>query len=93
MASTINGNAGAGANGAIVTATLLDSRGAILGTPQQTVVGANGAYSFSGLVAGTYLLKIAPPQPNPSGAVAPLLQTQVITQPLITVDGSSTYAI
>ncbi len=102
--STINGSAGASANGAIVTAVPVDSRGALLVTngvpvlPTQNIVGSGGGnssglYSLTNLAKGNYVIKIAPPQPNPSGAVAPWPQTQVLTTPYISVDGSSTYAV
>ena len=91
--STINGSAGAAANGAIVTAVPVDIRGAITGTPQQAVVSSTGTYSFSGLTVGYYLLKIAPPQPNPSSAAAPENPVQVMTQAQLYVDGSTTYAV
>ena len=97
MGSTITGNAGASANGQIVTLVPVDSRGALLVTngvpsvPQQNIVGTNGGnasgvYSFSGLAAGYYNLSIAS-----SGSSAPWPITQVLTQNNIYVDGSSTY--
>lgn len=90
--STINGNAGAAASGALVYAQQVDSRGALLGVPQPAVVGATGAYTFSGLAAGTYNIDVVP-QPNSPNAVAPLIRTATLTVPNITVDGSSTYNI
>lgn len=97
--STINGNAGASASGAIVTAVPVDIRGALLTAngvpvlPQQAVVSSTGAYSFALLNAGYYLLKIAPQQSNPSGASAPANPVQPMTQAQLYVDGVSTYAI
>jgi len=103
--STINGNAGATNSGAIVYATPVDNRGgAISGAPtginptskapaQPAVVSAIGAYSFTNLAAGMYSLRLVPPAQNAAASANPLIQSQPITQSLITVDGSSTYAI
>jgi hypothetical protein len=91
--STINGNCGAAQVNSIVTLVPIDARGAITGTPQQAQVSSTGAYTFSGLASGTYTMRISSPAPNPSSAVAPWPQTQVLTMPIITVDGSSTYAV
>lgn len=103
--STINGNAGAANSGAIVAAQPVDARGALTGvviglgtgaltgTPQRAVVGADGSYSFTSLPAGTYNLDILPPGSNPASAPQPLIPKPVFYQSFITVDGSSTYAI
>jgi uncharacterized repeat protein (TIGR01451 family) len=51
-----------------VTVNLLDESGlTILGT---TTTGADGTYSFSGLVPGTYIVKVAVSNLSPGGALA-----------------------
>lgn len=95
MSSTINGNTGTTSGNYIVFVSQIDARGAQIGTPLQVPVTSNtGAYSITGLAAGTYRLVLAPQPPNPSGAAAPQpFGPPALNQVVIAVDGSSTYAV
>jgi hypothetical protein len=92
--STINGNAGAANSGSLVVVTPIDSRGAVTGGSFQFAVTNTGSYAITGLVSGTYILKLLPASFQPSSA-APSIPAPfpAMTLGVITVDGSSTYAI
>lgn len=103
--STINGNVGAANSGAIVTAILLDGRvnsgnfGANVGAPvppvpfTSAVASATGAFTLSGLLAGTYLIEAYINGPAAGGSTIGVPIGVGTSQNRIAVDGSSTYAI
>lgn len=95
MASTINGNTGTTSGNYLIYVQQIDGRGGLLAPPFTVPVTSNtGAYSITGLAAGTYRLTLVPQPPNPSGAPAPVPSgPPALNQVVITVDGSSTYAV
>ncbi len=90
MSSTINGSAGAANNGAIVSAiTLLNGRPNGI---QTSDVVASGNFSLKGLPAGTYQVKIVLNNGTPGDSTGADV-SNVLNNPVVIADGTSTYSI
>jgi len=90
MSSTINGSAGAANNGAIVSAIIL-TNGRPNGIQTSDVV-ASGNFSLKGLPAGTYQVKIVLNN-GTVGDETGADVSNVLNNPVVIADGSSTYSI